>query len=170
MGYHTGSFTSIEVAKTYPKRIRKVVLISAPIFNEEELVNYRKGTQRPVPSFDEMLSSTAENIRKNPRGMFKDLPNDERYWDISIERMRHYRTGQWGFAAAFNYDLKTAIAATTQPILVLNPQDDLWEQTPRAKPYLNSQSRIHDLPGRTHGMMDTHSPEIAQVVREFLDT
>jgi pimeloyl-ACP methyl ester carboxylesterase len=170
MGYHTGSFTAIEVAKSFPARVRKVVLISAPIFTDEELEKLRGSNVRPAPSFEQMLETTLNNVRKNGRGMFKDVPTDDRYWDISLERMRHYRTSSWGFAAAFNYDLKSAIAAVKQPILVLNPQDDLWEQTPRAKPYLNAQSRIHDLPGRTHGMMDSHTVDIANVVRGFLDT
>jgi pimeloyl-ACP methyl ester carboxylesterase len=169
MGYHTGSFTAIDLAKTFPDRVRKVVLISAPIFNDQELANYRRTMLRPAPSFEQMLATTLDNVRKNGRGMFTDLPTDERYWDISLERMRHYRTSSWGFAAAFNYDLAGTIAKVTQPILVLNPQDDLWEQTPRAKPYLNAQSRIHDLPGRTHGMLDSHTAEIARVVRAFLD-
>jgi pimeloyl-ACP methyl ester carboxylesterase len=169
MGYHTGSFTAIDLAKTFPQRVRKVVLISAPIFTEEELARLRASNVRPAPSFEQMLETTLNNVRKNGRGMFKDVPTDDRYWDISLERMRHYRTSSWGFAAAFNYDLAKAISEVRQPILVLNPEDDLWEQTPRAKPYLNAQSRIHDLPGRTHGMMDSHAAEIAQVVREFLD-
>jgi pimeloyl-ACP methyl ester carboxylesterase len=169
MGYHTGSFTAIEMAKSYPARVRKVVLISAPIFTDEELAKLRGSNVRPAPSFDQMLETTLNNVRKNGRGMFKDVPTDDRYWDISLERMRHYRTSSWGFAAAFNYDLKDAISKVKQPILVLNPQDDLWEQTPRAKPYLNALSRIHDLPGRTHGMMDSRTVEVANVVREFLD-
>jgi len=169
MGYHTGSFTAIEMAKSFPARVRKVVLISAPIFTDEELAKLRSTNVRPAPSFEQMLETTLNNVRKNGRGMFTDVPTDDRYWDISLERMRHYRTSSWGFAAAFNYDLKAAIAQVKQPILVLNPQDDLWEQTPRAKPYLNALSRIHDLPGRTHGMMDSHTVDIAKVVRGFLD-
>ena len=34
MGYHTGSLTSADLAMRYPDRIRKVVMISAPIFDE----------------------------------------------------------------------------------------------------------------------------------------
>jgi pimeloyl-ACP methyl ester carboxylesterase len=169
MGYHTGSFTTIELAKSFPTRVRKTVMISAPIFNEAELENLRKSTVRPAPTFDQMLETTLNNVRKNGKGMFTDVPTDDRYWDFSLERMRHYRTSSWGFAAAFNYDLAGAIQQVKQPILVLNPQDDLWEQTPRAKPYLNAQSRIHDLPGRTHGMMDSHTVDIAKVVRQFLN-
>jgi pimeloyl-ACP methyl ester carboxylesterase len=169
MGYHTGSFTTIDLAKSHRERVRKVVLISAPIFNEQELANYRNTVLRPAPSFEQMLETTLNNVRMNGKGMFTDVPTDDRYWDISLERMRHYRTSSWGFAAAFSYNLADAISKVKQPILVLNPQDDLWEQTTRAKTYLNARSRIHDLPGRTHGMMDSHAPEIARVVREFLD-
>lgn len=169
MGYHTGSMTAVEMAKTFPNRVRKLVLISAPIFTPDELVKFRGPTLHPAPSFEEMLATTLDNVRKRGVGMFTDVPNNDRYWDISLERMRHYRTGSWGHTAAFNYDLKPALSAVTHPMLVLNPEDDLWEQTPRAKPYLNAQSRIHDLPGRTHGMMDSHAPEIAAVVRSFLD-
>ncbi len=169
MGYHTGSFTSIELAKSFPKRIRKVVLISAPIFTEDELAALRKSSAGPAPNFDQFLERTLENWRKNGKGMFRDVPTDDRFIDIRLESMRRFRTSGWGFRAAFNYDLARAIADVKQPILVLNPEDDLWTQTPRAKPYLNAQSRIHDLPGWTHGHLDAHTAEMAAIVRQFLD-
>jgi pimeloyl-ACP methyl ester carboxylesterase len=167
MGYHTGSFTAVEMAKSFPNRIRKVVMISAPIFTEDELAKLRATMGKPS-SYEQMLENTLNNWRKSGRGMFQDT-TDERYQDISLDRMRRFRTSSWGFMAAFNYDLKKALSEVKQPILILNPQDDLWEQTPRAKPYLNAHSRIHDLPGRTHGMMDSHTSEIAGAVRAFLD-
>ena len=59
MGYHTGSMTSTELARTYADRVRKVVMISAPLFTQEELdayrlawygdVNSRGGDPRPLP-------------------------------------------------------------------------------------------------------------------------
>ncbi|MDX2222926.1 MAG: alpha/beta hydrolase [Rhodospirillaceae bacterium] len=169
MGYHTGSFTSVELARSYPDRIRKVVLISAPIFNEQELADYRKNiVNRPTPTFEAMLAQSLDGWRKNGRGWFTDMPED-RYIDMRLESMRRFRTTSWGFRAAFNHDLAKALSETRQPVLVLNPQDDLWEQTPRAKPYLNAQSRVHDLPGWTHGMMDAHTAELAAIVRQFLD-
>jgi len=169
MGYHTGSFTSVELARSFPQRIRKVVMISAPIFNAQELEQLRKSNASPAQPYDVMLQRGAETWRKNGRGMFRDVPTDDRYIDFRLEAIRRFRTTSWGFRAAFNYDLAKSLSEVKQPVLVLNPEDDLWTQTPRAKPYLNKDSRIHDFPGWTHGHLDAHTVEMANVVRGFLD-
>jgi pimeloyl-ACP methyl ester carboxylesterase len=166
MGYHTGSFTSADLAMRYPDRIRKVVMISAPIFDAAIIEEYSGRIYDPPPEFADVLASTAESLRKNGRGMFRDM-TDERYENVSIERLRHFRTGNWGFRAAFAYDLTEVLPQVEQPILILNPEDDLWEQTPRAKPFLRN-GRIHDLPGWTHGHLDMHTEEMAEIVRAFL--
>ena len=36
MGYHTGSKIALEVASQIPDKIKKIILVSAPIFNDEE--------------------------------------------------------------------------------------------------------------------------------------
>ena len=54
-------------------------------------------------------------------------------------------------------------------MLILNPEDDLWDYTPRAAPLLKN-GRVHDLPGWTHGFLDARTSETATLVREFLDT
>lgn len=166
MGYHTGSFTSADLAMRYPNRIRKVVMISAPIFDQAIIDEYSARIYDPPPKFADVLESTAKSIRENGRGMFRDM-TDERYEDVSIERLRHFRTGNWGFRAAFAYDLTATLPKIDHPILILNPEDDLWEQTPRAKPFLKN-GRIHDLPGWTHGHLDAHTEEMAKIVRAFL--
>lgn len=167
MGYHTGSFISADLAMRYPDRIRKVVMISAPIFDEDMIAEYSSRIYDPPPVLADVLASTATSLKANPRGMFRDVPNDERYADISIERLRHYRTGNWGFRAAFAYDLTATLPKVDQPVLVLNPEDDLWELTPQAQPYLKN-GLIHNLPGWTHGALDTHTVEMAEIVRTFL--
>lgn len=166
MGYHTGSFTSADLAMRYPDRIRKVIMISAPIFDEAMIADYKTRIYDPAPPLADVLASTAENLKKNGRGMFRDM-TEERYEDVSLERLRHFRTGNWGFRAAFAYDLTAALPKIDHPVLVLNPEDDLWELTPKAKPFLNN-GRIHDLPGWTHGHLDLHTEEMANIVRAFL--
>lgn len=166
MGYHTGSLTSADLAMRYPERIRKVVMISAPIFDDAIIEEYSGRIYDPPPAFADVLTSTAESLRENPQGMFRDM-TEERYENVSIERLRHFRTGNWGFRAAFAYDLTEALPQIEQPILILNPEDDLWELTPRAKPFLRN-GRIHDLPGWTHGHLDRHTEEMAGIVRAFI--
>lgn len=166
MGYHTGSFTSADLAIRYPDRIRKVVMISAPIFDQAIIDEYSARIYDDPPPLADALAAQAEALKKNGRGMFRDV-TDERYEDITLERLRHFRTGNWGFRAAFAYDLIETLPQVNQPILILNPEDDLWDQTPRAKPYLKN-GRIHDLPGWTHGHLDKHTAEMAAIVRAFL--
>jgi pimeloyl-ACP methyl ester carboxylesterase len=168
MGYHTGSLTSIELARRLPARVRRVVLISAPIFTPAELETLRAGVGAPAPSFEVALARLLENWRRDGKGMFRDATED-RVIDMRIESLRHFRTSNWGFRAAFDYDLAGALPQVRQPVLVLNPEDDLWTMTPRAKPLLNASSRVHDLPGWTHGHLDAHTEEMAAIVRGFLD-
>jgi len=166
MGYHTGSFTSADLAMRYPDRIRKVVMISAPIFDQAIIDDYSSRIYDDPPPLADALAAQAKALKENGRGMFRDV-TDERYEDITLERLRHFRTGNWGFRAAFAYDLTTTLPKVDHPILILNPEDDLWEQTPRAKPFLKN-GRIHDLPGWTHGHLDKHTEEMAAIVRAFL--
>jgi ABC-type sugar transport system ATPase subunit len=74
----------------------------------------------------------------------------------------------WGHSAAFNYSTADALKKIDQDILILNPQDDLWDFTPRAKAFLKN-GRIHDLPGWSHGFLDLKTQETASLVRGFLD-
>ena len=76
----------------------------------------------------------------------------------------------WGHAAAFAYDSAANIPKVDQPILILNPEDDVWQRTPRARDLLaHPDSRIHDLPGWSHGFLDLKTQETAAIVRPFLD-
>lgn len=168
MGYHTGALTSVELARRHPKRVRHVVMISAPMFTADELAKLRASSGAPAPAFDVALERTVTNWRREGRGMFRDA-TDDRVIDMRLDSLRHFRTSNWGFLAAFDYDLAQALPQLAQPVLVLNPEDDLWTMTPRAKPLLNARSRIHDLPGWTHGHLDAHTVEMAAIVRGFLD-
>ena len=167
MGYHTGSMTAVEMARRDPRRVRKVVMISAPLFTAEELAQLR-AAMLTTPTYETLLANDLASWRKNGKGMLRDEPTDERYADIKIESMRRYRTASWGFRAAFNYDLAHALTEVTQPILLLNPEDDLWEMTPRAMKYSKT-ATLHNLPGWTHGHLDAHTVEMAAIVRAFLD-
>jgi hypothetical protein len=61
----------------------------------------------------------------------------------------------------------------TRPLRVLAPEDDVCENTRRVQPLIDSgkirNARIHDIPGWTHGQLEVHTVEMADVVRRFVD-
>jgi pimeloyl-ACP methyl ester carboxylesterase len=168
LGYHTGSLIAVDMACRQPSRVRRIVMISAPLHDEKLIAEYAPTIDAPPLPFEAMLSATLDRIRKVGRGMFRDS-TDERYWAITLERMRRYKTTTWGHRAAFRYDFAGNLPKVEQPILVLNPEDDLFTHSRQAEPLIKN-GRIHDLPGWTHGFLDAHTEETAALVRGFLDS
>lgn len=165
MGYHTGSLTALEIARLYPDLVRKVVMISATVFTEEEREAFR--AQYKTQTVAEKGAGLTERW-----GFIETFWRDEddpgRKWEVFLAGQRHHDVMHWGHRAAFNFDMATALETAAAPILILNPEDDLWEYTPRAAPLMKN-GRVHDLPGWTHGFLDRHPDHIATLVRGFLD-
>lgn len=165
LGYHTGSMTAAELALRRPDLVRHVVMISAPIYTPEEQAARR---QRYKPE-----SLTEDGSHLTGRWQFmrqfygEDVP-------LSIVARNFAEGGRggplawWGHRAAFEYPLAAKLPQVEQPVLVLNPDDDLAEQTPRAEALVR-RGRVQRLPGYSHGMLDIHSAEIGGILREFLD-
>lgn len=166
MGYHTGSLTALEMARLYPNLVRKVVMISATVFTAEERDGFR--AQYKEQSVDEKGQGLSERWAFI-KGFWRDEKDPGRRWQIFLEGQRHHDVMHWGHRAAFNFDMEAALAGAKVPLLILNPEDDLWTYTPRAAPLLKN-GRVHDLPGWTHGFLDSHTDEVAKLVRDFLDS
>ncbi len=171
MGYHTGSKVAVETAiKTSsenPDLVHRVVMVSAPLYTAEELAKakalYGPATLKEDGSHIQGWWQSAVRWSMDGRTL-EDIGRV--FW----ARVLNPAISWWGHAAAFAYDSAAAIPRVTQPILVLNPEDDLWERTPRAKDLLaHPVSRIYDLPGWSHGFLDLKTAETASIVRDFLD-
>lgn len=165
MGYHTGSKIAVELARQRPGLVRRLVLVSAAIYTKEELGNQRTHFARETLTGDG--SHLAEKWREH---VYWAMPG----WTLDHvakqfpDAMRRPDISWWGHNAAFNYDLAAALPEVRQPILVLNPEDDLHEQTARARGVMRN-GTVKRLPGWGHGFLDVHAEEAAAIVREFLD-
>lgn len=165
MGYHTGSMIAVEVAKQAPRLVGKIILVSAPVFTDEELGEFR---ERYGPwSTDEDGNFLAEKWKAN------------RYWEMDgvepamtikkfAEAIRNPQISWWGHAAAFDYDLKAVLPELVHPTLVLAPEDDLIVHTRRGLAVMDN-PQVRELAGWGHGFLDLHTAETASIVREFLD-
>ena len=164
MGYHTGSMTAVELAHQYPHLVRRVVMTSAPLYTPEEQ-DVRRARNKPE-AYAEDGSHLVERWRFGRTFYGDDVPLAV-YARNYAEGGRGGPRAYWGHKAAFNHPLAERLAGISHPTLVLRPHDDLVEQTARAADLLKN-GRVHDMPGFTHGMLDTRTEEIASLLRAFL--
>jgi pimeloyl-ACP methyl ester carboxylesterase len=165
MGYHTGSMIALDLCLQRPTHIRNIVMVSAAIFTPDELAEHRA-------TFAETeLTSDGSHLVKWWRAVQRWSMAGRTLEDMAYSfhaRTMNPAISWWGHNAAFNYNTASALDQIRHPILILNPEDDLWPFTPRARPHLKN-GRIHDLPGWSHGFFDVKTAEAAAIVRNFLD-
>jgi pimeloyl-ACP methyl ester carboxylesterase len=167
MGFHTGSKTALEVARQQPGRVRKIIMVSIAFWTEAERANREVIIKAPEVTTDGSHYSAywRELVRWSMAGRTLPMIADSFYASQLNPAITH-----WGHQAAYQYNVEAAMAELDKPIMVLNPEDDLWEQTPRIKPLLkHPDSQFHDLHGWAHGFLDLKTVETAALIRQFLD-
>jgi pimeloyl-ACP methyl ester carboxylesterase len=167
LGYHTGSDIAVALALLRPCHVRRVVMISAPIFSEDELDDFRRhyAPKTPTASGDYLVDTWKERLVLARAGDWPMENVAEHLGDV----MRRPDVSWWGHNAAFKYPIGDALSEVSQPLLVLNPDDDLTEQTLRAVPIVG-EANVKRLPGWAHGLLEVHGEAAAHVIRKFLDS
>jgi len=165
MGYHTGSKICVELAQQRPKQIKHLVLVSAPVYTDEELASQyaQMGEERP-PADDgsHLLAAWAGHWRwRGPEQTAETLMR------VFPDALRGGERLPWGHRAAFSYQHTDHLPNVAQPVLVINPNDDLTAFTARIEPYLKNGS-VLDMEHWGHGFLDSHTLEAGNVIREFL--
>ena len=165
IGYHTGSKTAVELGLRRPQQVRHVVMISAPLFTDEELGEFRS-LYAPKP-----IAEDGSHLVRRWKGFVhwhRRHHSLEKSAAIFTESLRGGDKYWWGHRAAFNYPLWEKMPALKVPLLVLNPEDDLWEQSLRA-PELIRNGGMVNLPGWGHGFLDAYTSIAGAMLREFFD-
>ncbi len=166
IGYHTGAKIGIELSLQRPELVRKLVLVSTPVYTEEELARQHATLGKPS-WFDEKGAHLLEvwDGHWEWRGPGQTI---EMVHETVAEVFRAGSRAWWGHRAAFEYQMGDRLPLVTHPTLVLCPHDDLLEPTRRSEPLIRN-GRLLELPDRGHGMMDVHTEEFASILRGFLD-
>ena len=167
VGHHTGSMVAVEAARQRPEQVLSLVTIAAPLFTEEEL----KGMQdyfEPIPIDEDgnRFRIMWERImyHRGP-GMTLQMAADS-----MAENLRAGDAYEWGHRAAFAYarDFVENISAIDQPVFVMNPKDDTFEQTQRIDPRLNNGHRV-DYPDWGHGFLSAYPDDAAREILKFIN-
>ena len=165
LGYHTGSQVAVELARQRPDQVRRVVLISVPLYTPTEQA------EKKVQYGKETLQADGAHIASRWRSSVKWAMQGSTLHTVAsqfADTQRRPGISWWGHHAAFSYPCAERIAAIKQPVLVLNPEDDLTEKTKRAERYL-ANGRIQDLPGWGHGFLDLYPAQVSALLRQYLD-
>jgi pimeloyl-ACP methyl ester carboxylesterase len=166
MGYHTGSKIAVAMANLAPQRVRRLVMVSAPVFTAEERVSFHRHYAHSVPDRE------GAHLVRRWKGLlyWHERPGTslEDVADAFRDMLLGGRNEWWGHRAAFEYDLAAGLARLAQPALILNTGDDLDVQTRRAAG-IARHSRILEVPGWGHGFIDYDTAAVAQLLRDYLD-
>lgn len=165
LGYHTGAAIAAELAISRPQQVRRVVMIAVPVFGETEREAFR-GRPRPAPVREDGAHLAEEwQHRLRWRGPGVTL---EQLAAGFAETLRSGPRAWWGANAAMHYEAAARLPKLTQRVLVLRPNDDLWEITLRAQ-LLLPRAQFVDLPEYGLGVFDVAADVVAGHVRPFLD-
>lgn len=167
LGYHTGSEVAVEMARQRPDQARRIVLISAPVFTEQELEQLEQ-TYSTVPldeagtRFQKMWQAVLHH--RGP-GMTLEMAVSS-----FAENLRAGENYEWGHRAAFDYAMQFPKVVRSLPhrITVINPQDDLVQHTPRIAAYLQN-GEIINQPEWGHGFLDVRTMDAVAAIKQALD-
>jgi len=167
LGHHTGSMVAVEMATQRPADIRSIVSFSAPLYTEEER-HALDAAFAPVPIDEAGTRYTTmwqRVLAHRGPGMTLTMAAES-----FAENLRAGDAYEWGHRAAFEYAPRYAkrLAAVEQPVLVVNPADDCFEQSKRADAILAKGRRV-DRPEWGHGLFSAFPAEVAQVILDFVE-
>lgn len=167
LGCHTGSLVAAEMALQRPEQVKRIIMISAPIATSSELARLN-AYFAPIPldeagtRFQTMWSRILEH-----QGPDVSL---ELMAESLAENLRGGEAYEWGHRAAFTYmeaQFAEALSELSQPVMILNPGDDLWQHTRRAY-RLMPDAEIVEREDWGHGFLDVQTIEAAELFEQFL--
>lgn len=166
MGYHTGSVTAAVMSRLAPERVGRLVLVSLAAYPAEVRAEKRaRLADWPGPRADGSHLTAMWALV----GSLSDPRADTAWRHASLtENLRSGAHAPWGYHAVFGHDVPATLDALTHPVLILNPEDDLWLPTRIHAPRVRHADYV-ELPGVGHGLFDLERDRIAALVETFLD-
>ena len=167
VGYHTGAMVAVEAAVLRPDDVLSITSISAPVLTDSEVETLSEAFQ-PIP-IDEAGTRFRINwervLKHRGPGMTLQMAAES-----FAENLRAGDNYEWGHRAAFAYaaEYNRKLAEIEQPNFVMNPADDMFEQSPRADAMMKN-GRRKDYPQWAHGFLNAYPAEAAAEILAFVN-
>ncbi len=164
IGNHTGSKVCVALALQRPRSVRRLVLISAPFYSDADLKTM-KARYAEVPLAEDG-SHWLTRWKALQGALGASLPVEYVHRTF-VDTLRGGLEYEWGHHAAFAFQHADHLPRVAQPVLVLNPHDEIHEATKRGEQHLKN-GRLVDLES-SHELLDLQPDDFADVLRDFLD-
>jgi len=167
MGFHTGSLIATQLARSLPDTVRRAVVFGLAAYpaeqREAKLANLLGAFPPPGPDLQhvEKLWAIIGHL-SDPRISYED-----RHVSMA-ECLRLGARMPWGYISVYRYDFLAAMAQVFQPVLVMNPQDDLWAPT-LANAHRFPNGRRVDIEGVSHGVLKLETARVVAEIEAFLN-
>lgn len=162
VGYHTGALLAADIAARYPASVRRLILISVPLFSAER----RAALRSDAPILEDgsaLLAEWRSTMAVRPAG--QSLAQAAR---IVAEKQRAGERAGWAMAAIRNYDAAAVLTKLAIPTTVIRPKDGLWEASEAAAKMIPHATLI-DAPQWAYGLFDAAPAAVAQQLRDMLE-
>jgi pimeloyl-ACP methyl ester carboxylesterase len=166
MGFHTGSLVATELLRSLPDRVRRAVVFGLAAYPADirgaKLDHLLQTFPVPANNLDhvEALWAIIQQL-SDPR-----VTPEEKHINMA-ECLRLGSQMPWGYIAVYRYDFLKAMTRVTQPVLVMNPEDDLWRVT-AATSHNFPNGRRYDLPGVRHRVLSIEHDRVVAEIEAFL--
>jgi pimeloyl-ACP methyl ester carboxylesterase len=162
VGYHTGALIAAEYAARYPTEVRRLVLMSMPLFSAERRATLNTSTVLAADG-SHLLGEWRSTMRVRPPG--QSLEQAAR---IVAEKQRAGTRAGWAMAAVAGYDAAPRLAALAVPTTLIRAQDGLWEDGAAAGRLIPN-ARLVDAPQWGYGLFDADPQGVAAAIKRALE-
>jgi pimeloyl-ACP methyl ester carboxylesterase len=161
LGYQSGTLIAAEMAIARPKQIRRVVMVSVPVLNDNERDTLRRGSSVPAEDGSHLIAEWKRTLETYGTG----VPLEMRARAFA-DRLRGGVQVSWALAATQQYATRDRLALVTQSVLVLRPKDDFYEATGRAREAL-PKARFVDLE-QGNSLFEVAAEVVTESTKDFL--
>ena len=167
LGYHTGALLAALIASARPDLVRRLILIGVPYFPDvEERDRWRRRLAKPMRLTEDLAQFEERwDFLVQGRASGASLPAAFGHF---VDELRAWPFGFWCHEAVFDFDPVGLFSGVLQPTLIINSANTLAPASQQAASEL-ANSRIVDLPGYSHGVLDVAASELAGHIESFTD-
>jgi len=168
VGHHTGGVIAVEVAASYPDRVKKLILSSTPYVDAEN-----RALRKARPPIDEVeLKPDGAHLAELWQRRMPFYPKDrpDLLTRFVMDALKVFDRVEEGHRAVNRYKMEIKTPLIQAPALVLAGTDDPFSY-PRIKPLAENikNCRTAEILGGRVPMVDQMPGEFARVVMEFLE-